>query len=50
MDLLQFAIDVRPIMVVWVFGVFLAIVIWAWSPRRKSTYDECGRIPLRDDR
>jgi cbb3-type cytochrome oxidase subunit 3 len=50
MDLLQLVTDIRPLMVVWVFAVFLAVVLWAWSPRRKAIYEDCGRIPLRDDR
>ncbi len=28
---------------------FVAIVIWAYSPKRKAAFDEAARIPLDDD-
>ncbi|MES2859078.1 MAG: CcoQ/FixQ family Cbb3-type cytochrome c oxidase assembly chaperone [Pseudomonadota bacterium] len=28
--------------------VFLAGWAWAWSPRRKSAFDEAARLPLAD--
>jgi cbb3-type cytochrome oxidase subunit 3 len=49
-DIVQFATDLRPWMVVWVLGIFLALVLWALSPARRATYEDCGQIPLRDDR
>lgn len=32
------------LLVVFVYGVF-----WAWSSRRKATFDEAARLPLEDD-
>jgi cytochrome c oxidase cbb3-type subunit 4 len=29
--------------------LFLAGWAWAWSPRRKKTFDEAARLPLEDD-
>jgi len=29
--------------------VFVAIVAWAWSGKRKRAFDEASRIPLEDD-
>jgi cytochrome c oxidase cbb3-type subunit IV len=29
--------------------VFIGIVIWAWSGKRKHAFDEAARIPLEDD-
>ena len=32
-----------------VFVIFIAIVIWAWSGKRKQSFDRASRIPLEDD-
>ncbi|MBZ0171644.1 MAG: cbb3-type cytochrome c oxidase subunit 3 [Phycisphaerales bacterium] len=32
-----------------VLVVFAAIVLWAWSGRRKREFDAAARIPLDDD-
>ncbi|UHQ20067.1 cbb3-type cytochrome c oxidase subunit 3 [Lysobacter sp. KIS68-7] len=29
--------------------VFLAGWAWAWSPRRRATFDAAARVPLSDD-
>lgn len=29
--------------------VFIGIVIWAWSGRRKQDFDEAARLPLEDE-
>jgi cytochrome c oxidase cbb3-type subunit 4 len=29
--------------------IFIGIVIWAWSGKRKNSFDEAARIPLDDD-
>lgn len=29
--------------------LFVGIVVWAWSPRRKQRFDEAARLPLDDD-
>ncbi len=32
------------------FVVFIGIVWWAWSGRRKKDFDAAARLPLDDDR
>jgi len=32
------------------FALFVAIVVWAWSGRRKQSFDEAAGIPLQDDK
>lgn len=39
----------RSFWVVWLMVLFVAIVFWAYRPKRKSTMEEHGRIPLDDD-
>ena len=39
----------RTVVTVVSFLVFIGIVIWAWSARRKSQFDEAARLPLEDD-
>jgi cbb3-type cytochrome oxidase subunit 3 len=29
--------------------IFLAIVFWAWSGRRKESFDEAANIPLEEE-
>ncbi len=29
--------------------LFIGIVIWAWSSRRKTEFDAAARLPLEDD-
>ena len=40
----------RTVVTVVSFLVFIGIVIWAWSARRKSQFDKAARLPLDDDR
>ncbi len=43
---------VTQIQVVWtvvVTIIFVAIVFWAWSGRRKESFDEAANIPLEDE-
>ncbi|RMD68307.1 MAG: cbb3-type cytochrome c oxidase subunit 3 [Gammaproteobacteria bacterium] len=35
---------------VFLFALFIAIVLWAFSPRRKKAFDEAARLPLEDKR
>jgi len=28
--------------------VFIGIIVWAWSGKRKKAFDEAARIPLED--
>ena len=32
------------------FLVFLGIIFWAWSSRRKSAFDDAARLPMDDDK
>jgi len=32
-----------------VFVLFIGIVAWAWSGRRKKDFEEAARLPLDDD-
>ena len=41
--------DLRSIGTVLAFLAFMGIVWWAYSDRRKLTYDEAARLPLDDD-
>jgi cytochrome c oxidase cbb3-type subunit 4 len=31
------------------FGIFVGIVIWAYSSRQKDRFDEAAKLPLDDD-
>ena len=41
--------DLRAGVTVLTFVLFIGIVWWAYSDRRKAAYDEAARIPLDDD-
>ena len=41
--------DLRSLFTVLAFIAFLGIVWWAYSDRRKQTYEEAARLPLDDD-
>ena len=41
--------DLRSIMTVLTFLVFVGIVWWAYSGHRKTVYEEAARLPLDDD-
>lgn len=41
--------DIRSIMTAVMFVVFMGIVFWAWSGRRKSDFEAAARLPLDDD-
>lgn len=34
---------------VMMFILFIGIVIWAWSGKRKQAFDDAANLPLRDD-
>lgn len=40
--------DLRSVITVLLFLVFIGIVWWAYSDRRKQAYDQAARIPLDD--
>lgn len=41
--------DFRSLFTVLTFLSFVAIVIWAWSGRRREEFDEAARMVLDDD-
>ena len=44
--------DIGTLHTIWtvlVLIVFIGIVIWAWSDKRKSYFDEAAQLPLDDD-
>ena len=41
--------DLRSMVTVLAFVVFMGIVWWAYSDRRKQAYEEAARLPLDDD-
>jgi len=41
--------DWRGIFTAVMFVLFIGIVLWAWSSRRKKDFDEAAQLPLRDE-
>lgn len=41
--------DIRSAMTVILFVVFLGIVFWAFSKKRKRAFDEAARLPFDED-
>jgi cytochrome c oxidase cbb3-type subunit IV len=41
--------ELRSIITVVSFLLFIGIVCWAWSSRSKTDFDEAARLPLEDD-
>ncbi len=41
--------DLRSLGTVLAFLAFIGIVAWAWSGKRKQSYEEAARLPLEDD-
>jgi cytochrome c oxidase cbb3-type subunit 4 len=41
--------DWRVIVMLASFVLFVGIVIWAWSARRRKDFDEAARLPFLDD-
>jgi cytochrome c oxidase cbb3-type subunit 4 len=42
-------IDLRSIMTVLAFLTFVGIVLWAWSGRRRTAFDEAAKLPFTED-
>ena len=40
---------IRSLVTVLSFAVFLGIVFWAWSAKRKPAFDEAANLPFTDD-
>lgn len=41
--------DLRAIVTVLAFASFIGIVVWAWSGRRKTAFEEAARLPLDEE-
>lgn len=41
--------DLRSVVTLVLFLVFLGIVAWAWSARRGAGFDAAARLPFADD-
>lgn len=41
--------DLRSLFTVLTFMAFVAIVVWAWSSRRREEFDEASHMALDDD-
>jgi cytochrome c oxidase cbb3-type subunit IV len=42
-------VEVRIVWTVVTFVVFVAIVVWAYSPRARSGFEAAARLPFEDD-
>lgn len=40
---------IHTIFTVVMFVLFIGIIVWAWSAKRKRGFDEAARLPLEDD-
>lgn len=49
MNWFEIAMQLRPVLLVLMVAIFAAVGLWAYAPRRKERFDDCARIPLRDD-
>ena len=38
--------ELRSITTTFMFVVFLGIVVWAWSGRRRAAFDEAAQLPF----
>lgn len=41
--------DLRGLITVVIFVLFIGIWIWAWSTRRKADFDASAELPLQED-
>lgn len=42
-------VTIHALWTVALFVIFIGIVAWAWSSKRKKQFDEAARLPLEDD-
>jgi len=40
---------IRTVVTVSSFVIFLGLMVWAWSARRKSDFDQAALLPFADD-
>jgi cytochrome c oxidase cbb3-type subunit IV len=41
--------DLRSLVTVVAFGIFIAILLWAYRPSRKAHFDDAAQLPFRSD-
>ena len=41
--------DLRSVVTVISFAVFIGIIVWAWAGRRREDFDDAARLPFADD-
>lgn len=41
--------DLSSVMTVVMLVVFIGIVVWAWSGKRRKDFEAAARVPLEDD-
>lgn len=41
--------DMSSVMTVVMMAVFIGIVLWAWSGKRREDFEAAARVPLDDD-
>jgi len=39
----------RSVITALLFAIFVGIVVWAWSGRRRADFDAAARLPLEDE-
>ena len=49
MNWFDFAMMLRPLMLVLMTAIFAGIALWAYAPRRRARLADHAVIPLRDD-
>ena len=49
MDITIYINELRSLFTVLAFLTFIAIVVWAWSGRRREEFDAASRMVLDDD-
>ena len=49
MSMIELISDARSIVTVLCMLTFIGIVVWAYSARRKSDFDEAAMLPFADD-
>jgi cytochrome c oxidase cbb3-type subunit IV len=40
---------IHSVWTVMMFVLFIGIIVWAWSGKRKKQFDDAARLPLEDD-
>jgi cytochrome c oxidase cbb3-type subunit 4 len=41
--------ELSSVMTVVMMAIFIGIVLWAWSGRRREDFEAAARVPLEDD-